>query len=89
MSFCSLIKGITPKICRLCFDLVNSVLLNLLSVWISVLQSSEQGAGKRCGECDMSVCLCICWSGVDVVKVYVIANLSVSESVREFLDNVF
>jgi len=31
MSFCSLIKGITPGICRLC---INSVLLNLLCVWI-------------------------------------------------------
>ena len=34
MSFCSLIKGITPKIHRLCFFLLNSVILNLLCVWI-------------------------------------------------------
>ena len=35
MSFCSLTKGITPKICRLCAcALINSVLLNLLCVWI-------------------------------------------------------
>ena len=32
MSFCSLIKGITPKICILCFDLTNSVILNLFCV---------------------------------------------------------
>ena len=35
VSFCSLIKVITPKICMLCFVLINSVILNLLSVWIS------------------------------------------------------
>ena len=35
MSFCSLlIKGITPKICMLCVALINSLLLNLLCVWI-------------------------------------------------------
>ena len=33
--FCSLTKGITPNICRLCsFVLINSVLLNLLCFWI-------------------------------------------------------
>ena len=31
---CSLIKGISPKICMLCFVLMNSVILNLLCVWI-------------------------------------------------------
>ena len=30
MSFCSLIQGITPTICRLCFVLINNVLSNLL-----------------------------------------------------------
>ena len=34
MSFCSLIKGITPKVRTLCFVVVNSVRLNLLCVWI-------------------------------------------------------
>ena len=34
VSFCSLIKGITPKICRLCTVPINSILLNLLCVWI-------------------------------------------------------
>ena len=33
VSFCSLMKGITPKICRLCFFLINSVILNLLCAW--------------------------------------------------------
>lgn len=37
----------------------------------------------------MRVCLCMYWREVGGVKVYVIANLSVLESVREFLDNVF
>ena len=32
MSFCSLKKGITPKIRMLCFVLINGVLLNLLCV---------------------------------------------------------
>ena len=32
--FCSLIKGITPKIRMLCFVLIHCVLLNLLCVWI-------------------------------------------------------
>jgi len=32
VSFCSLIKGITPKICMLRFVLINSLLLNLLCV---------------------------------------------------------
>ena len=33
-SFCSLIKGITLKVRMLCFVLINSVLLNLVCVWI-------------------------------------------------------
>ena len=37
MSFCSLIKGITPKIRMLCFVLTNSVLLNHLCVRIKRL----------------------------------------------------
>ena len=32
--FCSLIKVITPTICMLCFVLINSVILNILCVWI-------------------------------------------------------
>ena len=36
MSFCSLIKGITTKMCTLCFVLTNSVLLNLLCAWILI-----------------------------------------------------
>ena len=32
-NFCSLIKGITPKIRMLCFVLINSVLLNSLYVF--------------------------------------------------------
>ena len=39
--FCSLIKGITPKIRMLCFVLINSVLLNLLCVWILVQNASS------------------------------------------------
>ena len=34
VSFCSLIKGITPKIRMLCFVLINSVILNVLCVLI-------------------------------------------------------
>ena len=33
--FCSLKKGIAPKIRMLCFVIFNSVLFNLLRVWIS------------------------------------------------------
>ena len=36
MSFCSLIKVITPKIHMLCFVLINSVILNLSCVSISI-----------------------------------------------------
>ena len=32
-SFCSFIKGITPTVRRLCFVLINGVILNLLSAW--------------------------------------------------------
>ena len=32
--FCRLIKGITLKIRTLCFILMNSIVLNLLCVWI-------------------------------------------------------
>ena len=41
--FCSLKKGITPKICMVCFVLVNSLLFNLLCVWIkhSVFSHTE------------------------------------------------
>ena len=38
MSFCSLIKGIIPKICTLYFVPVNCVLLNLSCVWIFLKQ---------------------------------------------------
>ena len=34
VSFCRLIKGITPRMCMLCFVLINSIILNLLCVWI-------------------------------------------------------
>ena len=34
VSFCSLIKGITPEILMLCFVLISSVRLSLLCVWI-------------------------------------------------------
>ena len=37
MSFCSFIKGVTPKIGKFCFVLTNSVLLKLLFVWISAI----------------------------------------------------
>ena len=36
VSFCSLIKGITPRIRMLCFVLINNVIFNLLCVWISL-----------------------------------------------------
>ena len=47
MSFCSLIKGITPTIrmlCSQCPNLINSVLLNFLRVWIKFLYTRQ---GKR------------------------------------------
>ena len=34
MSFGGLMEGTAPKICMLCFVLVNSLILNLLCVWI-------------------------------------------------------
>ena len=39
-SFCSLTKGVTPKISRFCFVLINSVLLNRSCVWIFKLNRS-------------------------------------------------
>ena len=33
--------------------------------------------------------MCMCWRGVGGVKVCVVAKLSVSENIREFLYNVF
>ena len=42
MSFCSLIKGITPKIRMVCFVLTNSVLLNLSCVWIAFSYSNPR-----------------------------------------------
>ena len=39
--FCSLVKGITPQICLLCFVLINSILWNLLCVWISFENASS------------------------------------------------
>ena len=38
MSFCSLIKGITPKILMLGFVLINSVIVNHLCVWVQYYQ---------------------------------------------------
>ena len=43
MSFCSLTKGITPKIGWFCLVLINSVLLNLLCVWILLVSSFVPG----------------------------------------------
>ena len=37
MLFCSLIKGITPKIRMSCFVLINSVLFNLLRIWTLII----------------------------------------------------
>ena len=56
MSFCSLTKGITPKICWFCLVLINSVLLNLLCVWstesIMIISDGEKGGkgGMEVGE---------------------------------------
>ena len=41
MSFCSFTKGITPKIGWFCLVLINSVLLNLLCVWILFQNASR------------------------------------------------
>ena len=41
VSFCSLIKGITPKIRLLCFVPVNSTILNLCVFWIFVLERQQ------------------------------------------------
>ena len=43
MSFCSLIKAITPNIRVLCFVLINSPLLNLWCVWIAFHNRSWLG----------------------------------------------
>ena len=48
VSFCSLIKGVTPKIRMLCFVLINSVtVLNLLCVWIMFCSEVENSAPGR------------------------------------------
>ena len=41
MSFCSFTKGISPKICWFCLVPINSVLLNLLCVWILFQNASR------------------------------------------------
>ena len=43
MSFCSLIKALTPKTGMLCSVLINSVLFNLLSVIVQELCESRGG----------------------------------------------
>ena len=45
-SFCSWIKGITLKICMLCFVLINSIILNLLCVWIFHFGISQSFDGR-------------------------------------------
>ena len=69
MSFCSLIKGITPKIRMLCFVLINSVILNLWCIWILriTVQSPSRffppftdlctTSRKVCRDCKDLVCL--------------------------------
>ena len=42
--FCSLVKGITLKSCMLCFVLINSILLNLLCVWIWSVEPFIRGS---------------------------------------------
>ena len=41
MSFYSLIKGITLKMCMLCFVLINSILFNLSCVWFLLITCFE------------------------------------------------
>ena len=41
VSFCNLTKAITPKMRVLCFVLTNSVLLNLLCIWILFQNASS------------------------------------------------
>ena len=48
VSFCSLIKGITPEILMLGFVLISSVLLNLLCIWIlSAYGTAHQNNANR------------------------------------------
>ena len=44
---CNLIKGITPKIRKLCFVLINSVLLKLLCVWILFQNVSSHSCFRK------------------------------------------
>ena len=48
VSFCSLIKRITLKIRVLCFLLINSVLFNILCVWVLLCSSCTQQLGGTC-----------------------------------------
>ena len=47
MSCCSLIKGINPKMCTLCFVLINSVLLTLSCVLIPALLFEIKMKGSK------------------------------------------
>ena len=51
--YCSLIKGITPKIRMLCFVLINSVLLKMLCVWDSEVQDPTNSSCLSIGEEEM------------------------------------
>ena len=54
MSFCSLTKGITPKICRLCVCFMNHPLLNCFSVgvlggmWPTLKNDNDSSQGWAC-----------------------------------------
>ena len=54
MSFCSLIKEVTPKICMLCFALINSVFLNFY-VFEPTVVISEVGYGRSQGQVRMII----------------------------------
>ena len=84
MSFCSLIKGTTPKILMLRFVPVNSVLVNLLCVWI-LSQIVFTRVLKRHVASKVSILYSDMTEGADIVKLTAAISIDRSAEIRSTL----
>ena len=84
MLFCSLIKGITPKILMLRFVPVNSVLVNHLCVWI-LSQIVFTRVLKRHVASKVSILYSGMTEGADIVKLTAAISIDRSAEIRSTL----
>ena len=80
MSFCSSVKGITPKILILCFVLIDSIILNLSCVWISKGGLVKSSVSQKCTFGD------VCSTNEDLQNVWIQVECRVKSNDHSSLD---